>query len=125
MSQDCVIAFGCRKKKKLKFYSAKLMAIISQWMNQVNTKDKKKIVLLTKIIVAGHSSVLFGCSWTEVSVLSSQVFEQASKESCGWQNTHPDGTPQLIIQFQLMYRIIHANEASDLKFANKDTEMIL
>ena len=32
--------------------------------------------------MAGHSSAMFGCSWTEVSVLGSQVFGQALMESC-------------------------------------------
>ena len=33
--------------------------------------------------MAGHSSGMFGWSWTEVSVLGSQVFGQASMEGCG------------------------------------------
>ena len=32
--------------------------------------------------MAGDSSVIIGWSWTEVSVLGSQVFGQASMESC-------------------------------------------
>ena len=32
--------------------------------------------------MAKQSSVMFGRSWTEVSVLGSQVFGQASMESC-------------------------------------------
>ena len=32
--------------------------------------------------MAGQSSVMFGLSWTEVSVLGSQVFGQASMDSC-------------------------------------------
>ena len=30
-----------------------------------------------------HSSVLLGSCWTELSVLGSQLFEQASAKSCG------------------------------------------
>ena len=37
--------------------------------------------------MAGQSYVMFGWSWTEVSVLGSHVFEQASVESCEY-NTH-------------------------------------
>ena len=33
--------------------------------------------------MAGQSSAMFGWSWTEVSVLGSQVFGQALMESCG------------------------------------------
>ena len=33
--------------------------------------------------MAGQSSAMFGWSWTEVGVLGSQVFGQASMESCG------------------------------------------
>ena len=32
--------------------------------------------------MAGHSSVTFGWSWPEASVFGSQVFGQASMESC-------------------------------------------
>ena len=32
--------------------------------------------------MAGNSSVMFGWSWIEVSVLGSQVFGQASMERC-------------------------------------------
>ena len=32
--------------------------------------------------MAGQSSAMFGWSWTEVSVLGSQVFGQASMENC-------------------------------------------
>ena len=32
--------------------------------------------------MAGHSSVLFGKSWTEVSVLGNQVVGQDSMDSC-------------------------------------------
>ena len=32
--------------------------------------------------MAGHSYVTFGWSWTEVSVLGSQLYGQASMESC-------------------------------------------
>ena len=32
--------------------------------------------------MAGHGFVIFGWSWIEASVLGSQVFEQASMESC-------------------------------------------
>ena len=32
--------------------------------------------------MAGQSSAMFGWNWTEVSVLGSQVFGQASMESC-------------------------------------------
>ena len=32
--------------------------------------------------MAGQSSVMFGLSWTEVSVFGSQVFGQALLESC-------------------------------------------
>ena len=31
--------------------------------------------------MAGHSSVMLGWSWTDLSVLGSQLFEQASAES--------------------------------------------
>ena len=34
--------------------------------------------------MAGQGSVEFGWSWTEVSVLGSQVFGQALMESFGW-----------------------------------------
>ena len=36
--------------------------------------------------MAGQSSAMFGWSWTEVSVLGSQVFGQALMESCEVQN---------------------------------------
>ena len=32
--------------------------------------------------MAGHCFVMFGWSWTEASVLGSQVFRQASMEGC-------------------------------------------
>ena len=32
--------------------------------------------------MAGHSSVMFGWSWTEVSVLGSQIFGQVSMKGC-------------------------------------------
>ena len=32
--------------------------------------------------MAGHISVMFGWTWSEVSVLGSQVFGQSSAESC-------------------------------------------
>ena len=34
--------------------------------------------------MVGHSSVLLGWSWTDLSVLGSQLFEQASAESCAY-----------------------------------------
>ena len=36
--------------------------------------------------MAGQSSALFGRSWTEVSVLGSQVFGQALVDSCEYGN---------------------------------------
>ena len=32
--------------------------------------------------MAGHSAVMFGWSWTNISVSGSQLFGQASAESC-------------------------------------------
>ena len=34
------------------------------------------------VTMAGQSSAIFGSSWTEMSVLGSQVFRQALMESC-------------------------------------------
>ena len=46
--------------------------------------------------MAGQSSVMFGWSWTKVSFLGTQVFGQASKESC-------DNTVLYIGDKQVMY----------------------
>ena len=40
--------------------------------------------------MAGHSFVMIGWSWTEVSVLGSQVFGEASMESCVIHTNTPD-----------------------------------
>ena len=59
-------------------------------MNLLNTRHRKICIYFNcklrleveYVTMAGQSSAMFGWSWTEVSVLCSQVFGRALMESC-------------------------------------------
>ena len=63
---------------------------IQFWINLLNTRDIKSPIYLycgerferEQVTMHGKSFVVFGCSWTDMSVLGSQVFGQALMESC-------------------------------------------
>ena len=47
--------------------------------------------------MAGQCSAMFGCSWTEVSVMGSQVFGQALMESCAKGTSVKMGQPHPLL----------------------------
>ena len=64
---------------------------VIQFLDEKNPNIRDQKALFSCIVdqdwrqqatMAGHSSVMIGWSWTDLSVLGSQLFGQASAESC-------------------------------------------
>ena len=92
ISRECVIAFGCRKgiTGKLVFPCSELYFVFEQIYSILGIKSLIYLYCGLRLewqnaTMTGQSYVMFGWSWTEVSVLSSQVFGQASLEGCAMQ----------------------------------------
>ena len=56
--------------------------------------------------MAGQSSAMFGWSWTEASVLGSQVFGRALMESCGGYGTGTTYISTYIQTYRRMLRLL-------------------